>query len=170
MANPSDTSVQSDPRPSTPATATAIASYSQDEQATVKLIAEMLDAAGNTVGRNKSPTKEKASVAYGQLHNAFRNLFHLRGQAFLDAFAAFVTAVNNHPNGIFYLPLVNANLEDFSNPSEREAFLVFINMTVRFARSKDKGNFARVNNVNRITERVGDPELRSILRAAFLAG
>lgn len=171
MAQPvNDTSTQNDARPAAAsAQPTAVSTYSQDDQASVKLIAEMLDAAGNTVGRNKSPSKEKAATAYSQLHNAFRNLFKLRGQAFLDGFSAFVSAVNTHPEGIFYLPLANQSLGDFSNASEREAFLVFINMVIRFARAKDKANFAKVNNVARLSDRMSDPELRSLLRAAFLA-
>jgi len=162
-----DTSTQNAARPETLSVTSA--AYSNDEQSQVKLIADMLDTAGNTVGRNKSPSAQKKAEAYGQLHNAFRNLFKLRGQAFLDGFTCFVSAVNKYPDGIFYLPLVNENLSDFSNQAEREVFMIFINNTVRFARSANKGAFSQTSNIDRLASRMSDPELRSLLRAAFLA-
>jgi len=143
--------------------------YGQEDQYQVKLIAGMLDEAGNTVGRSKSPKKELEDAAYTKLHSAFRNLFQLRGQPFLDGFAAFVDAVNKYPNGIFFISLVNKHLDMFADRNERETFMVFINMTVRFARSANKQNFATSNNVERLVNRVTDPELQALLRYAFLA-
>lgn len=144
--------------------------YSQDDQYQVKLIAGMLDEAGNTVGRAKSPKASDELDAYGKLHNAFRNLFKLRGQPFLDAFGEFIKAINKYPNGIYYTGLVNKHLDEFNDRNERETFMVFINMAVRFARCADKQGFAAGNNVERLCARVVDPELQAVIRHAFLAG
>lgn len=144
--------------------------YSQDDQYQVKLIAGMLDEAGNGVGRSKAVKPEQEAAAYGKLHEAFRNLFLLRGQPFLDAFGEFIKAINKYPNGIFYTGLVNKHLEDFNDRNERETFMVFINMAVRFARCVDKQSFPNNNNVERLAARVVDPELKAVIRHAFLAG
>lgn len=144
-------------------------SYGQEDQQAVKLIVEMLDSAGAAVGRNKKVKAELENAAYGKLHHAFRNLFQLRGQPFLDGFAAFVEAATKHANGIFYTPLASLHLDDFNDRNERETFMIFINMVIRFARCQDKANFPGRNNAERLAQRVIDPELQSLLRHAFLA-
>lgn len=157
-----------DVRPVAAVRATAPA-YGQEDQAKVKLITEMLDEAGNAVGRNKKPKAELEVAAYGKLHNAFRNLFKLRGQPFLDAFAAFVGAAIKHQNGIFYTPLATGHMDLFNDRNERETFMIFIHMLIRFARCQDKANFSSQNNADRLAARVVDPELQQLLRHAFLA-
>ncbi|EIF4796014.1 hypothetical protein LFN83_004778, partial [Salmonella enterica subsp. enterica serovar Infantis] len=47
--------------------------------------------------------------------------------------------------------------------------VVFINMLVRFANSQDKANFAQRDNVNRLLQRVVDPELQQLLAYCFNA-
>lgn len=147
----------------------AAPAYGQEDQSSVKLITEMLDEAGGAVGRNKKPKVELEQAAYSKLHNAFRNLFRLRGQPFLDGFAAFVSAAVKHQNGIFYTPLATAHMDMFNDRNERETFMIFIHMTIRFARCNDKSNFAAQNNADRLAARVVDPELQQLIRHAFLA-
>ncbi|ANZ48348.1 hypothetical protein BIZ78_gp227 [Erwinia phage vB_EamM_Caitlin] len=157
-----------DVRPVAAVRATAPA-YGQEDQGKVQLVIEMLDEAGAAVGRNKKPKAELESAAYSKLHSAFRNLFQLRGQPFLDGFAAFVSAAVKHQNGIFYTPLATAHMDNFNNRNERETFMIFIHMVIRFARCQNKANFSSENNVERLAARVVDPELQQLLRHAFLA-
>lgn len=162
-----DTETQ-DVRPVAAVRATA-PSYGQEDQHAIKLIAAMLDEAGAAVGRNKKTKAELEDAAYGKLHHAFRNLFELRGQPFLDGFAAFMEAATKHANGIFYTPLVGLHLDEFNDRNERETFMIFIHMVVRFARCQNKAGFPATNNVERLAARVTDPELQSLIRHAFLA-
>ncbi|QVW28557.1 hypothetical protein pEaSNUABM8_00060 [Erwinia phage pEa_SNUABM_8] len=143
--------------------------YGQEDQAKVQLITEMLDEAGAAVGRNKKPKAELEAAAYSKLHSAFRNLFTLRGQPFLDAFAVFVGAASKHKAGIFYTPLATGHLDDFNDRNERETFMIFIHMVIRFAATTDKANFASRNNADRLANRLADPELQQLIRHAFLA-
>lgn len=146
----------------------ADAAYSNDDQFQVKLITTMLDEAGNGAGPSKASGTQAEKDAYNKLHQSFRTLFKLRGQAFLDGFYAFVAAATKYRNGIFYAPSVNHRMsENFPNRDEREAFVIFINMLVRYARSTNKANFSQTNDVNRLASRVSDPDLKSLIMHAF---
>ncbi|QVW55163.1 hypothetical protein pEaSNUABM29_00119 [Erwinia phage pEa_SNUABM_29] len=146
----------------------ADSAYSSDEQFQVKLIATQLDEAGNGAGPSKASGTQAEKDAYNKLHQSFRALFKLRGQAFLDAFYIFVEAANKYRNGIFYAPSVNKRVTDnFPNRDEREAFVIFINMLVRYARCTNKANFSLTNDVNRLAKRVSDPDLQSLIIHAF---
>lgn len=144
------------------------ASYSNDDQYRVKLITTMLDEAGNNAGPRKPSGTQAEKDAYNKLHHSFRELFKLRGQAFLDGFYAFVEAANKHRNGIFYAPAANNRIsENFPNRDEREVFVIFINMLIRYARCADKGRFRDTNDVDRLARRLNDPDLRSVVMHAF---
>jgi len=143
--------------------------YSNEDQATIKLIGTMLDEAGSGVGTNRAAGTQKEKDAYTKLHASYRNLMELRGQAFLDAFGVMVVAATKFKNTIFSTSLANRNLDKIDKRSEREAFMIFVNMLIRFARSTDKGRFASMNNVERLATRFTDPELQHLIRAAFLA-
>ncbi|MCT7476085.1 hypothetical protein N5V81_13965 [Escherichia coli] len=57
---------------------------------------------------------------------------------------------NKHRNGIFYAPAANNRIsENFLNRDEREVFVIFINMLIRYARCADKGCFRDTNDVDR---------------------
>ncbi|MCT7476086.1 hypothetical protein N5V81_13970 [Escherichia coli] len=61
-----------------------IALYSNDDQYRVKLITTMLDEAGNNAGpRKPSGTPGWRKMRIILPHHSFRELFKLRGQAFL---------------------------------------------------------------------------------------
>lgn len=144
------------------------ATYSNDDQYQVKLITTMLDEAGNNAGPKKPSGTQLEKDAYNKLHQSFRTLFRLRGQAFLDGFYAFVTAAIKHRNGIFYPTSVNNRItENFPNRDEREVFVIFINMLIRYARCSDKARFGDTNNVERLAGRLNDPDLRSLVLHAF---
>lgn len=149
--------------------AEAAVAYSQDDSYQVNLIAAQLDEAGNTIGTNKPKNTSEADDAFRKLHQSFRSLFELRGQAFIDAFNVFVAAAIKHKRSIFYYPNVNYHLDWFHDSAERETYVVFINMLVRFANSQDKANFAQRDNVNRLLQRVVDPELQQLLAYCFNA-
>ena len=143
--------------------------YSQDDAYQVRLIATQLDEAGGAISQNKPKDTPEADDAFRKLHQSFRTLFELRGQAFIDAFNVFVEAAIKHKRGIFYYPNVNYHLDRFYDSAERETYVVFINMLVRFANSQDKANFAQRDNVGRLVQRVTDPELQHLLAYCFNA-
>lgn len=156
-----------DERPTATQRATE-AAYGQSDQQQVKLLTTQLDEAGAAVGPNKAKGTQAEKDAYNKLHSSFRILMDLRGQAFLDGFYAFVAAAQKHKKGIFYQPLVTRYADvNFPDSSEREVFVIFINMIVRFAGASDKRRWLELNKVSRVTDRVTDRELASLLAHAF---
>lgn len=139
-------------------------------QSTLRLIEELLKEAG-PFGINSNRANGAESTAYNKLHQAFRSLFKLSGSDFERGFALFQEAIRKYPNGIFANTMVNRNLEYFNDAAERETYMVFINMIVRFARTpaSQKGQFKNTNNIERLLTRVKAADLRATLSALFLA-
>lgn len=153
----------------TTAAVVAKATYTQDEQYNVKMIGQLLEEAGNAVGKNKPSGTPAEKTAYQKLHNAFRILFSLRGEAFLDAFTIFVKAAVTYKNGILSQTNVNRFIDTFSDKDEAGTFMVFINYLIRFAKSTDKANFASRNDISRLLNRLVNEDLRGLLAHAFNA-
>lgn len=145
-------------------------SLSQDDQYKIKLISEQLTEIGRVVGLTANGTASKSDVdtAYNKLHSSWRMMMSLRGKAFLDAFDVFVVKATEFRTGIFHPIYVNRNLENgFTDPNEREVFVIFMNMIVRYASTIDKSKFTELNSVQRLTRRISDPELPQLIAHAF---
>ncbi|MGL5397262.1 MAG: hypothetical protein ACRDBQ_18595 [Shewanella sp.] len=160
-----DTNTKADPRPQQ--VKGQFNKFGPEDAEKLSLLQAMLQAAGTAdVGKMKD-TDPKCVDAYNKLHHSFRSLMMLRGEAFHEGFTILIKAINDNPFGIFYLPRVNKNISNWMDNNEREVFIIFINMAVRFATSKDKSRFGKMNNVERLASRMADPELADAIRSVF---
>ncbi|QXO09480.1 hypothetical protein pEaSNUABM11_00056 [Erwinia phage pEa_SNUABM_11] len=143
------------------------AGYTQDEKYAVKLITQYLDEAGAACapGKQKGTDAEKQAIA--KVIQAWRKLWELRGQAFLDAFGVFVTAATKYNKGLFSLTTINRHMASFQDKTEQEVYMIFINHVARFAKSQDKANYGTRNNVDRLIRRILDNDLKQLVAHAF---
>lgn len=134
----------------------------------LKLIATQLDEAGGAIGRTTVETTVERETAYNKLHSSWRLLMDLRGKAFLDGFDILIAVATKHRTGIFDPMFVNRYLvEGFPDSAEREVFVIFMNMVIRYVNTKDKSRFTELNSVSRLTSRISDPELVGLIHHAF---
>jgi hypothetical protein len=143
------------------------AGYTQDEKYAVKLITQLLDEAGVATAPGKAKGTQEEKQAIAKVQQAWRKLWELRGQAFIDAFGVFVTAGTKYSKGLFSFATINRYMGTFADKSEGEVYLIFINLVTRFAKSQDKANFGTRNNVDRLIRRLIDNDLKQLVAHAF---
>lgn len=163
----SETRVKSDPRPQSQESKTEFKEFAPDVAEKLTLLKSMLLSAASVDVAKLGANKPEVINAYNQLHHSFRNLMQLRGKAFLEGFSILIKTIADNPNGIFYPSRVNKQAGDMIDPVEREVFIIFINMAVRFAGTKDKARFGKMNNIERLASRMADPELADLIRHVF---
>ncbi|ANZ49407.1 hypothetical protein KWAN_55 [Erwinia phage vB_EamM_Kwan] len=143
------------------------AGYTQDEKYAVKLITELLDEAGKATAPGKPTGTQEEKQAIAKVQQAWRKLWELRGDAFMDAFGVFVTSATKYSKGLFSLTTINRFMESFPDQSEREVYLIFINNVARFAKSQNKADYGQRNNIDRLIRRLVDNDLKQLVAHAF---
>jgi hypothetical protein len=144
-----------------------VARVDEDQPTAVRLMQQMLEEANQT-NRAQPFESAKHKTALRRLIGSFRHLCTLRGDDFNRAFVLFQEAARER-EGVFHPILRNRALELATAGAEREAFTIFLNMVVRYARAKpqQKAAFAANNNVDRLLAVIADDELRSLMAEAF---
>lgn len=143
------------------------AGYSQDEKYAVKLITQLLDEAGAATLPTKARNANDEKAAIAKVQQAWRKLWALRGQAFIDAFGVFVTAATKYASGLFSALTINRYMDSFADKTEGEVYMIFINYVCRFAKAKDKSTFGTRTNVDRLIRRIADNDLKQLVAHAF---
>lgn len=141
---------------------------SVDEVQQIQLIGVVLGEFGPAAGLHVDMRNPATKNAIAKLHQAFRILFTLRGEAFQAGFTSFVEAINECKTKAYHPKVVNSHLDMINDQSEAGVFVTFINYIIRFARMQNKQKFSVNNDVSRLTDRLTDAELVSALNHAFL--
>lgn len=139
-----------------------------EEVKAIQLLEQVLGEFGPAAGLHVDMRKDSTKVTSAKLHQAFRILFQLRGEAFQEGFTKFVEAITDCKTKAYHPKVVNCHLDLFSDTAEAGVFVTFINYIIRFARMQNKNKFSTNNDVSRLTNSLNDPELVSALNHAFL--